>query len=291
MPARARILLAAAFAVAAMALAPQAASADSGPCTVETGRRLVQPTDPNTNGIGVTNVFCGSFLGPGSQAMLVAFNPQCGCTTDIYTGWEVFGLTGGAWQPSTDGAHDIGLVNLTVSGATLTEEREIRRSTDMFPWARTGGRQTRAWNWDGAFGLQAGEWVQTIPAQPEDVVALVPRQTQYRARVTFRPAGQPIVCQVGDDRTVFARCEFRGSRIATARMNAGGSVRTCRARAHRSCRLKNPALKYLPLLHTGKSVVVGRYRCRATRPGAECLVSSTGKGFAISRSSDRRVGS
>ena len=67
--------------------------------------------------------------------MLVAFNPQCGCTTDIYLGWEVFGLFGGAWRPSTDGAHDIGLVNLTVSGATITEEREIQRSTDMFPWA------------------------------------------------------------------------------------------------------------------------------------------------------------
>jgi len=285
-----RIPFVAALVIAAAALAPQAASADAGPCSVETGRPLVQPTDPNTNGIGVTKVFCGSFLGPGSQAMLVPFNPQCGCTNDIYMGWQLFGLAGGEWRPSTDGAHDIGLTNLTVSGATITEEREISRPADMFPWAATGGRQTRAWNWDGAFGLQAGEWVQTIPAQAEDVVALVPRQTEYRARVTIRPAGRPIVCQVEDDRTVFARCEYRGSRVATARMNAGGSVQTCRARPHRSCRLKNPALKYLPLLHTGKSVIVGRYRCRATRQGADCRMISTGKGFAISRSGARRVG-
>lgn len=284
-------LLVVALALIAVALAPQAASADSGPCSVETGHRLVQPTDPNSNGIGVSKVFCGSFLGPGSEAMLVAFNPQCGCTTDIYLGWEVFGLFGGAWQPSTDGAHNIGLVNLTVSGATITEEREIRRSTDMFPWARTGGRQTRAWNWDGAFGLQAGEWVQTQPPESEDTVALVPRQTSYRAPVTFRPPGRPIVCQVEDDRRVFAYCEYRRSRVATARIKAGGTVRTCRARARRSCRLENPAPDYTPpLLHTGKSVVVGRYRCRATRRGARCTVIATGKGFEISRSGARRLG-
>ena len=284
-----RIPLAAILVIAAAALAPQAASADSGPCTVETGSRLVQP--PDSNPIGVTKVFCGSFLGPGSQAMLVPFNPQCGCTTDIYMGWEAFGLFGSTWQPSTDGAHNIGLVNLTVSGTTITEEREIRRNTDMFPWARTGGRQTRAWNWDGAFGLQAGEWVQSQAPQPEDVVALVPRQTQYRLRVTFRPPSRAIVCQVEDDRRVFAYCEYQRSRVATARISAGGSVRTCRARAHRSCRLKNPAPDYTPpLLHSGKSVVVGRYRCRATRQGAECIVSGTGKGFAISPSGARRVG-
>jgi hypothetical protein len=289
MTSRTRILFAAALAVAAVALAPQAASADSGPCTVETGTRLVQ--DPETNPIGVSRVFCGSFLGPGSQAMLVPFNPQCGCTTDIYLGWEVFGLVGGEWRPSTDGAHDIGLVNLTVSGSTITEEREIRRNADMFPWSRTGGRQTRQWNWDGAFGLQAGEWVQSQPPQSEDTVAFVPRQTRYRARITFRPAAQGIVCQVADDRRVFAYCEYQRSRVATARMNGGGPVRTCRARARRSCRLKNLAPDYpAPLLHTGKSIVVGRYRCRALQQGAQCTVTSTGKGFVMTRRGARRVG-
>src|SRR4051812_43231415 len=170
----ARALAAAALAVAAAALAPQAASADSGPCAVDTGRRLVQPTDPNSNGLPVSEVFCGSFLGPGSQAMLVPFDPQCGCTGDNYQGWEAFGLVAGDWEPSTDGAHPIGLVDLTVSGSTITEERAIHRSTDMFPGTPTGGRQTRAWNWDGAFGLQAGEWVQSQPPESEDTVAVIP---------------------------------------------------------------------------------------------------------------------
>jgi hypothetical protein len=109
--------------------------------------------------------------------------------------------------------------------------------------------------------------------------------------VTFRPPGASIVCQLQDSRGVSAYCEYRGSRVATARISAGGTVRTCRARAHRRCRLKNPAPDYTPpLLHTGKSIVVGRYRCRALRQGAECTVTGTGKGFKLSRSGARRVG-
>ncbi len=161
----------------------------------------------------------------------------------------------------------------------------------MFPGSPTGGRQTRAWNWDGAFGLQAGEWVQSQPPESEDTVALIPRQTRIHGPLTFRTAGRLTVCRVEDDLRIFAYCEYLGSRVATGRMNAGGSVRTCRARAHRSCRLENPAPDFTPpLLHTGKSVVVGRYRCRATRRGARCTMIATGKGFEITRRGARRVG-
>jgi hypothetical protein len=278
-------------ACALVAYAAPAASADASACNVDTGRQLVQPADPNTNGIGVTRVFCGSFLGPGSQAMLVPFNPQCGCTGDIYMGWAVFGLFGGTWRPSTDGTHAIGLVNLTVSGTTITEERAIHRRTDMFPGTPTGGRQTRAWNWDGAVGLQAGEWVQSQPAEPQDTVAVIPRQTRRHSPLLFHPAGQPIVCQVEDDLRVFAYCEYRRSRITTARMSARGSVKTCRTRAHRHCQIANPSKgDATPALHTGKSVVVGRYRCRARQTGVECSIISTGRGFLIDRGQVHRAG-
>jgi hypothetical protein len=161
----------------------------------------------------------------------------------------------------------------------------------MFPGTPTGGRQTRAWTWDGAFGLQAGEWVQSKPPESEDTVAVIPRQTSFHVPLQFHPAGQSIVCEVEDDLRIFAYCQRWRSRVATARIGAGGSLRTCRARAHRSCRLRNlPTGSISATLHTGKSLIVGRFRCRALRQGAECAVIATGKGFRISRSGARRVG-
>ena len=279
----------AACAFASLAFNGVAAGQGTGDCSQATATVLVQPTSPDTNPRVVDAVYCGAYLGPGSQAMVVVIAPQGGCVR--IGGWVVFRAVDGVWQLSTDGYHLDGLNALTVEGTTITEGRDIHREADWVACSGTGGRQTRSWNWDGAAGLAAGPWVQAIPAGPAGEVLNYPRQPDRRVPLSFYVAGQPVNCTVEDARRVGVSCEYRGARFAKVSMNARGRLKICRDTARRTgCVVGNPGVDDIGFtLRSGQSLVFGRFACRARRSELRC-VAAGGKGFRINRSGVHRVG-
>jgi hypothetical protein len=248
-------------------------------CTIAAANDAVQPHLPGPDPDAVVEVYCGEFLGAGSQSMVATVRGDC----FRYSGWAVFTLVGGAWQLVDGGYHAWEFHAVTVEGTTIREERPVHRRQDWYRCYPTGGSEARSWAWDGA-ALSAGGWTQA-------------RQAEHRAEVvgpgrrgspqSFYVGGNAIDCGMGDVRGLRGvTCTNRALPApAMVRMNVRGRLRVCMD----SC-VGNPGLgDIVNTLRRGRRLTVGRFRCRARRGAVRCVVVKSGRGFVISRDGVDRV--
>jgi hypothetical protein len=250
-------------------------------CDAATATPLVQ--EPDTNPRVVDTVYCGAFLGPGSEAMVVVIASQGGC--EGVMGWRLFTQASG-WQ-------SVGELNsaphVRVDGTTVIERREVHRRGDWyFCGGPTGGEQERNWTWNGT-ALAPGTWTQTVPARPKGEVYFAPRDRTKYVGVLFYGARVPVVCSMLDgQRLSYVSCEYLRAPFAKVKLTASGRPRICRGQ--RCITPGNPGIDDLePPLKTNRSVAIGRFRCRAERTRMRCVVIDTGKGFVLGRTGPRAV--
>jgi hypothetical protein len=103
----------------------------------------------------VASTLCGSFTGPGSQAMVAVF-ARGTCLPS--SGWAVFRLTGGAWRLVLQ---QTGVSTLVAAGSDIRETVPVWRPIDP-PCNAGGGTKARSWHWNGT-RLVAGPWKQVTP--------------------------------------------------------------------------------------------------------------------------------
>ncbi len=229
-----------------------------GPCTKVTAGKLEIDT--------VASVVCGAFLGPGSRAMVVNLTTG-NCLP--FVGWDVFALTGGAWQKVPLPAHG-GLSGTPVvaAGAGLRETLPIRRSGDPL-CNPTGGLQTRIWHWNGT-ALVPGAWKHATAS---------PTAANTTHAAIYTPS-RNITCTIADNgKTGGVYCLMRQppSRVS---MDSRGRLNVCRGSTCLGNFDENEKFNVLPY---GRSITVGRFRCRSQTTGLTCIVAATGKGFLIAR--------
>ena len=140
-------------------------STAAGSCSKTEATRVVErlhlgnADDPDVSD-PVAQVLCGSFVGPGSQAMVASLAiPSCGRTA----GWVVFRRSGADWQlvmERNNGA------DLDAVGTGIRETQFVLRPGDAhcFP---TGGTRSRTWRWNGT-RFVSSPWTQSKPASPLD---------------------------------------------------------------------------------------------------------------------------
>lgn len=127
----------------------------SGRCSKTTALQVATQfhvvVDPSLlNPVG--QVLCGTFVGPGSQAMVVSLSSgSCQPTA----GWVVFRLAGGTWQLvlRRDNGADLAAV-----GPDIRETVWVVRPNDS-PCFPTGGTRARIWHWNGTH-FTASTWKQ-----------------------------------------------------------------------------------------------------------------------------------
>lgn len=273
---------------ASAAAATGRAAAAAGDCSVATARSLVEQGMPGYIQAPLDRVYCGAFLGPASEAMVVIFAPQCGCGAIHFGGWDVFRLVNGVWTLGSEGVHGLPVFSITVKGMRVTEERAIRRRDDLSLGLPTGGRQARTWSWDGIAGMAATPWNQVVPAEALEVVAHMPRDPKVPADITFGVAGRLVACRLQDARAIEVRCTAVTRRLQVARLDARGGVQICRITPRHACAGTLPT-RGLATLHTGKTVLLGRFRCTSGRAGLRCTISGSGRGFVIDRGGVHRI--
>ena len=245
-----------------LALAGSAHGATQG-CDAATATPLVQ--DPDANPRVVSEVHCGAFLGPGSDAMVVVAATQGGCVR--FSGWQAFARAGNGWQ-------SVGTFNptgdLRVQGTTIVERRTVIRRGDWFACSPTGGVQERAWGFNGS-ALAPGAWTQAEPAQPKGEVYFAPRDRTEYVGVAFYAARLPILCLMLDGKLSYVSCEYRRAPFSTVRMSATGRLRICRGER---CIVGDPGIDDLePPLGRDRSVAIGRFGSGAVRSAPRCAAS------------------
>jgi hypothetical protein len=93
-----------------------------------------------------SQVLCGTFLGPGTQTMIVGFAASV-CITDAYNlGWGAYRLSAGNWQPVWK--HWEGSQSIAAVGSNIKETRGIRSPSDS-GCSDTGGTESRVWHGNG----------------------------------------------------------------------------------------------------------------------------------------------
>jgi hypothetical protein len=210
----------------------------------------------------VAQVFCGDFVGPGSQAMVVAFTPgTCGIN-----GWAVFSFRGGTWQ-LVGSPHSGWTIALAAVGSDIRETAPV--PTGRFECPTSGRARSRIWHWDGA-RLVAGPW----------------KEAPVR-RAAFRTPSGNIECGLADVRTLAVAECWTFKPPQKVRLYPGGRLTICRGSEAR-CKLAN--VGEAPTLGYGRRITVGRFHCLSRRSGVRCTVIRSGKGFLINRAGVKRVG-
>jgi hypothetical protein len=273
-------VLAAALVATAM-LAGSGRSAISGAsraaadCSVAAATQLVEQHQLNSFLLPnpVRQVLCGSFTGPGSEAMAVTIGaPTCWPIQR----WAVFRFTGSSWELVLDQSTFLN-PPLVAVGSDIQETAPLHRSGDA-RCLPSGGTRARLWHWDGN-RLVAGPWRQVTPGEP-----------QPRKPVVFRSPSGNIRCALWakDDKPV-ADC-WSVTTPKSVRMDAAGRLRICRGArcigADCGC---IEGFDY-PRLAYGRSITLAPFRCASLRTGIRCTVIRTGKGFLIDRAAIRRLG-
>ncbi len=133
-------------------------------CTRATASQLVE--QHRLNGFLLPNpvrqVLCGSFTGPGSEAMAVTIGaPTCWPIQR----WAVFTLSGGTWRLVLDQPAYL-IPPLRAVGSAIRETTAVHRSNDprCLP---SGGTRSRLWRWNGS-RLAAGPWKQVTGGKQPD---------------------------------------------------------------------------------------------------------------------------
>jgi hypothetical protein len=249
---------------------PALAKNAAADCSKQTATQLVNQHELNNFLLNdpVQQVLCGSFTGPGSEAMaLTIAAPTCWGIQR----WAVFRFDGSAWQLVLD-RNDWLFPPLVAVGGDIQATSPVFRPTDTSRCGPTGGKRSRIWHWDGT-RFVAGVWKQVEPGAVETIAFYSPSENLY--------------CVIGDNRNLHgANCwSFNAPRVV--RMNAAGGLRICQGRrCFKDCGCREEA----PVLAYGKQLTVGRFRCVSLRSGIKCTVVQLGRGFLISRSAVQRIG-
>jgi len=221
----------------------------------------------------VAQLLCGSFTGPGSQAMVVAIGvfPTCWPIQK----WAVFSFTGGSWKLVLDEPAFLD-VPLVAVGSDIQETTAVFRPGDprCIP---TGGSHARLWRWDGT-RLVAGPWKQVKPPEPITEAQFYSPSRNLDCGMTdgLSPRGAAVVVCWSLKPTRLVSLSFNG-KLSICRRRPG-----CTADFGESPRPQKLAY--------GRQITVGRFRCFSLRTGVKCIVVRSGKGFLINRVGIRRVG-
>jgi hypothetical protein len=212
-------------------------------------------------------------MGPGSQAMAVTIGaPTCWGIQQ----WAILGVQDGAWK-LLETIPAFLIPPLRAVGHDIREEAAVRRTGDS-RCNPTGGTHARLWHWDGTrFG--AGPWQQVQK----------PQATPRQGRVFRSPSGN-IRCSLSDVRGAHVNC-WSVESPKRVQMDAGGRLTICRGRI--------PCLESgcgcvegfdFPKLAYGRSIAFAPFRCTSLMSGVRCTVTSSGRGFLISRAALTRIG-
>lgn len=272
------VILALACSPAAVA-APRARIARAS-CSRATAKRLVNQNRLNDFLLAqpVVQLICGPFTGPRSQAMLVTIGAAT-CWSPQQ--WAVFRYTGGAWRLVTD-KHRFIVSPVRASGAgDLIVTSPVSRPGDS-RCDLTGGTLTQTWHWNGSKFV-----VVAAKRAPPPVHAI-----EFYAST----AGLNVGCEI-DDSTVVnggrVYCSaYSSTELRTAVLNGTGQIVACTQPSQAStgpCPQGNLGAP-IPTYTTGKSIVLGGYRCQVLQTGLQCTSIATGKGFLFGPTSVTPVG-
>jgi hypothetical protein len=247
------------------------AEAATPACTEATALQLVEQHRLNSFLLPspVRQVLCGSFTGPGSEAMAVTIGaPTCWPVQR----WAVFRFTGSSWQLVLDQSSFIN-PPLVAVGSDIEETAPLHRAGDA-RCLPSGGTRARLWHWDGA-KLVAGPWRQVTAGEP-----------QPRKPLVFRSPSGNIRCAMSRPNVSCWSVEAPQQVL----MGASGRLKICRGGrcigADCGC---IEGFDY-PRLAYGRTVTLAPFRCTSLRSGVRCTVTRTGKGFLIDKSAIRRLG-
>lgn len=257
------------------AASPGTSTATSG-CSRAKARQLVE--QHHLNGFllpnPVSQVLCGPFTGPGSQAMAVTIlAPTCWGIQR----WGVFRFASGTWRLVLDQPAYL-VPPLVAVGSEIRETTAVFRSGDprCIP---SGGAHARIWHWNGS-RLVAGPWKRVAKGEPE-------------AR-GFDSPSLNISCGMFDDssfRQVVCQSRTPPQKVT---MDSVGRLSTCRDRtpsdSNNNCNLGDRGEGPIRPLAYGRQITVGRFRCLSLEIGVRCTVIRSGKGFLINRDGVSRVG-
>ncbi len=230
-----------------------------------------------------SQVLCGTFLGPRTQAMVVGFAATVCISGDYNLGWGVYRLTAGKWQPVWK--HWEGAQSIAALGSTVRETRGIRRPNDT-GCNDTGGTQSRTWHWNGRRFL-ASAWTTHLAPSPS-------QSNPPEFRVRLASGGFECSLGISDMLCVAAPSAPEGGEALAqvAKLSSAGEVTSCTeslAKPVESCFVGN--LGYpIPYLSSGQQTTVGPFTCKVLEAGGECAVTATGKGFVITPQSVMEVG-
>ena len=258
-------------------------------CSKATALRLVNQhrLDVFLSPHPVPQLLCGSFTGPGSEAMAVTIGaPTCWTTQR----WAVFRFTEGEWQLVLDRIAFI--FPLAAVGADIRETTPVFRPGDprCIP---SGGSHARIWHWNGK-RLVAGPWKQVKAGSPS-----VPVMTDGHFKT---PSGN-IVCYHSpgpkDLPQAFLACGIKsGLKPAPPRRTCSeGGYAGDRVELLATGRVSVPSCAGDPgalagesaarVLGYGKTWSGGGIRCTSALTGLTCR-NKSGHGFFLSRESWRR---
>jgi hypothetical protein len=251
------------------------AGAGAADCSPATAAQLVAENQLNDFALPnpVVGVVCGSFAGPGSQAMAVTIGAA---TCWNIQHWVVFDFTGGTWRPVLD-QRDFVIPPLVAVGGDIKETMPVFRSGDP-RCVPSGGTHARIWHWDGA-RLVAGPWKQVKPgAAPTSA--------------TFYSPSRNIDCEMNDGRSQVGSYVYCQSRAHphSVKMGLDGRLRICRGGTATTNRCLGDPGEHTPVLGYGKRVTLTHFRCQSGKAGVTCTVIKTGKGFRIDRAGVKRIG-
>jgi hypothetical protein len=250
------------------------ATAGTADCTEATAGQLVEQHRLNSFQLPnpIRQVLCGSFTGPGSEAMAVTIGaPTCWPVQR----WAVFRFTGTSWQLVLDQTSFINPPLLAV-GSDIQETGPVYRQGDA-RCLPSGGTRARVWHWDGT-QLVAGPWKQVTAGTPEP-----------RKRKVFRSPSGNIRCALWDEGAPSADC-WSVDAPQLVRMDAAGRLKICRGTRCTGADCGCIQGFDYPRLAYGRTVTFAPFRCASLRSGVRCTVIRTGKGFLIHRSGLRRIG-
>jgi hypothetical protein len=154
-----RLAVVIAIVIAAGAVPSAGDTAASADCSQATALRLGKPYAFDPSAPKVELELCGSFLGQGSEAMVVSFGaPTCWPLQS----WAIFGFAAGSWKLiKRIPAFLAPPRHLVAVGHDIRETTAVHRRGDprCLP---SGGKHARIWHWNGT-AFVAGPWKQVSP--------------------------------------------------------------------------------------------------------------------------------
>jgi len=248
-------------------------------CSKAAARRLIDANHLNGFFLPPAEVLCGPFTGARSRSMVVTVGaPTCWGEQQ----WAVFAFRGNAWKLVFQKAAFI-FPPVAAVGSDIRVETAVFLPTDKARCLPNGGSQARVWHWNGKTFIP-GAPTQVKPATPPKLL-----------EAHFYSPGRHIGCDMIDNPAPHQNppgvfCSFDpGGVHTTVSLGLESKFAVCRSHAGAGDCLGNGGIggKVLPV---GEQITVGRFRCAVSEDGVECVVTTTGKGFLINRTTVKAVG-